>query len=245
MRSLFREANQFSDLDQMRKDVATYLDSPTDARSALRRIKPEFFISGFAIAQLLTEVDEALDDYFDDGLKAYYRKRIERFIERHQLPYRLDLNPLKLTLLLTGEIETLYQALDSKAAANEAIREALIAFEHAWERQSTEWSPINAKAAIRQAVLLAENMLVAADGRANEFYQALQNMRRENRFPSNDFANIFDRAYTFANTYPNIRHGGDARLVKRELRKEDIMLSALVFFGLSACAHDLYAEQQA
>jgi hypothetical protein len=117
-------------------------------------------------------------------------------------------------------------------------------FENAWERQSTDWSQINAKEAIRTASLLAENMLVSASGgRENEFTRALNAMRNGNRFPSNDFANIFDRAYTFANTYPNIRHPGNAACVRRELRKEDTILSALVFVGLSACAHNLCADE--
>jgi hypothetical protein len=116
-------------------------------------------------------------------------------------------------------------------------------FEDAWERQSIDSSQINAKAAIRTASLLAENVLVAASGgRENEYTHALNRMRRENRFPSNDFANIFDRAYTFANTYPNIRHPGDEASVRRVLRKEDELLSALVFVGLSACAHDLCTD---
>lgn len=64
-------------------------------------------------------------------------------------------------------------------------------------------------------------------------------MRNGNPFPSNEFANIFDRAYTFANTYPNIRHPGNQAVVKRDLRKQDAVLAALIFVGLSACAHDL------
>ena len=67
-------------------------------------------------------------------------------------------------------------------------------------------------------------------------------MRVGNCFPSNEFANIFARAYTFANTYPNIRYPGNAATVRRELRKEDAILSALLFIGLSACAHDLCTE---
>jgi hypothetical protein len=124
------------------------------------------------------------------------------------------------------------------------LQEALAAFENAWDRQSVDWSQINAKEAIRTASLLAENMLVSAsNGRDNEFSRALTRMRNGNRFPSNDFANIFDRAYTFANNYPNIRHPGDAACVKRDLRKEDAVLSALVFIGLSACVHDLCGEE--
>ena len=57
-----------------------------------------------------------------------------------------------------------------------------------------------------------------------------------------NFANIFDRAYTFANTYPNIRHTGNQGCVRRELRREDALLSALLFVGLSACAHDLCTQ---
>jgi hypothetical protein len=69
-------------------------------------------------------------------------------------------------------------------------------------------------------------------------------MRTDNRFPSNDFANIFDRAYTFANNYPNIRHFGNADCVCRDLRKEDTLLAALVFVGLYGCLHDLGADIQ-
>jgi hypothetical protein len=93
------------------------------------------------------------------------------------------------------------------------------------------------------ASLLAENMLVSApNGRDNEFSRALTRMRNGNRFHSNDFASIFDRAYTFANNYPNIRHPGGAGCVKRDLCKEDAVLSALVFVGLSGCVHNLWAD---
>ena len=244
LRPVFVDADQFADLDRMRQDVATFLDSPADARGALWRIKPEFFIDGFAIAYLFAEIDEALNDYVDEDLKSYYHSRIERFIDRHQLPYRLDLNPLKLTPLLTSEIEALYQALRNRVGANENLREALAAFENAWERQANDWNQINAKAAIREAVLLAESMLISAsNGGANEFNRVLQTMRHENRFPSDDFVNIFDRAYAFANNYPNIRHHGNINRVRRDLRREDTILSALVFIGLSACAHDLCGDR--
>jgi hypothetical protein len=68
-------------------------------------------------------------------------------------------------------------------------------------------------------------------------------LRNANRFPSNDFANIFDRAYTFANNYPNIRHPGDANCLKRDLRKEDAIVCALVFVALSGCVHNLCADE--
>ena len=142
------------------------------------------------------------------------------------LPYRMDREPLKLTPLLHGDVEGLYRTLRAKAEADERLREALSAFESAWERQSTDWSQISAKDAIRTASLFAENVLVSAsNGRANDFTRALTRMRSENRFPSNDFANIFDRAYIFANNYPNIRHFGNADCVCRELRKEDTLLA--------------------
>jgi hypothetical protein len=84
---------------------------------------------------------------------------------------------------------------------------------------------------------------LASNGRENDFGRALARMRNGNRFPSNDFANIFERAYTFANNYPNIRHPGDSACVRRNLRQEDAVLSALVFVGPSACAHDLCADE--
>jgi hypothetical protein len=243
MRPIFVDAGRIASLDQLRADVDTFLDLPEDARSALRRIKPEFFTSGRAIAMLFSEVHEALQEYENPELTAYYSKRLGRFLTSHTVPYRLNFAPLKLTPLLHGEVDALYQALRAKAGENEGLEEALSAFENAWERQSIDWSQINAKDAIRTASLLAENMLVTASGgRDSEYTRALNRMRNENRFPSNDFANIFDRAYTFANTYPNIRHTGNQGCVRRELRKEDTLLSALLFLGLSACAHDLCTE---
>jgi hypothetical protein len=243
MRPIFLDAGRVALLDQLRADVDTFLDLPEDARAALRRIKPEFFAGGRAIALLFSEVHEALEEYENPALTEYYVTRLRRFLTSHRLPYRLTLAPLKITPLLHGEMDSLYQSLLAKAGANEGLAEALSAFEDAWERQSVDWSQINAKDAIRTASLLAENVLVTASGgRDNEYTRALDRMRNENRFPSNDFANIFARAYTFANTYPKIRHMGNQTCVRRELRKEDALLSALVFIGLSACAHDLCAD---
>ena len=164
---------------------------------------------------------------------------MERFLERHLLPYRIDREPLKLTPLLHGEVDDLYRVLRARATADEKLKEALSVFESAWERHSTDWSQINAKDVIRTASLFAESALVSAsNGSGNDFTRALSRMRTDNRFPSNDFANIFDRAYTFANNYPNIRHFGNAGCVCRELRKEDTLLAALVLVGLYGCIHN-------
>lgn len=244
-RQIFIEAGRIPGLDKLTTDVARFLDLPADARAALRRVRPEFFTGGRAIAFLFAEIDEALAEYDNPVLMRAYRDRLRRFLDRHTLPYRLDLQPIRLTPLLHSEVDSLYRVLREKAGANAGLQEALTAFENAWERQSAEWTQINAKEAIRTASLLAENMLVAAsNGNETEFTRALNRMRNGNRFPSNDFANIFDRAYTFANTYPNIRHPGNAACVRRDLRREDAILSALVFVGLSACAHNLCANEE-
>jgi len=244
MTSIFVGQGCFGALDTLRADAARYLDSVADAKAALRRIKPQFFLSGRAIAALFVDVFVALQEYGSPALEQAYHAALARFINHHALPYRLDLEPFRLTPLLHGEIDDLYGVLRSRVAADPNLQEALSAFENAWERQSMEWSQINAKEAIRTASLLAENMLVAASaGQENEFSRALTRMRNANRFPSNEFANIFDRAYTFANTYPNIRHPGNQAIVRRDLRREDAVLSALVFVGLSACAHDLCQDE--
>lgn len=244
--AIFVEAGQYRALDALRADAATYLDSVADARAALRRIKPQFFLDGHAIAIFLADIAVALEEYDSPDLETGYRSRLEQFVKRHALPYRLDQAPLRLMPLLHGEIDDLYRKLLLQAGRTPQLQEALAGFENAWHRQSADWSQINAKEAIRTASLLAENMLVSASaGRANEFTRALTGMRNGNRFPSNDFANIFDRAYTFANTYPNIRHPGNQNVVRRDLRREDAVLAALVFVGLSACAHDLFEDAHA
>lgn len=242
MAAIFVEAGHYPALDALRADAATYLDSVADARTALRRIKPEFFIGGRAIANLLADVAMALEEYGSPDLEASYRTRLEQFVKRHALPYRLDVAPLRLVPLLHGEVDDLYRSLLTRAAASRQppVARGTRRFRKAWVRQSVDWSQINAKEAIRTASLLAENMLVSASaGQENEFSWALTRMRNGNRFPSNEFANIFDRAYTFANTYPNIRHLGNQAVVRRDLRRQDAVLAALVFVGLSACAHDL------
>ncbi len=238
IRQIFVGTGKLPALDGLRADVATFLDLPRDARTALRRIRPQFFTGGRAIALLLSEIDEALRAYDDAELSRYFGDRAERFLARHVLPYRLDREPLKLTPLLHGEVDELYRTLRARATADERLREALSAFESAWERHSTDWSQINAKDVIRIASLFAESALVSvSNGNTNDFTRALSRMRTDNRFPSNDFANIFDRAYSFANNYPNIRHFGNADCVCRELRKEDTLLAALVFVGLYGCLH--------
>lgn len=240
MAAIFVDAGRYPALDALRADAATFLDSVEDARTALRRIKLQFFVGGRGIAILLADIAIALEEYGSPDLEAVYRTRLEQFLERHALPYRLDAAPLRLIPLLHGELDDLYRGLLARTAVSPQLQEALAGFENAWHRQSIDWNQINAKEAIRTASLLAENMLVSASaGQENEFGRALTRMRNGNRFPSNEFANIFDRAYTFANTYPNIRHPGNQAVVRRDLRREDAVLAALVFFGLSACAHDL------
>jgi len=240
MRRLFHVPGTNDALDRLLADRDTFIDSSTDARAALTRTKPDFFLNGRAVGTLLSEIPDALSEYENAELNTFYIQRLERFIEKHMLPYRLDTNPVKLTPLLPGEIDRLYRKLMSKAADVAGLREALEAFEDAWDRQALDWGQINAKDAIRAAYLLAEGSVIMANGnRRNEYGQALALMRHEDRFPNNDFANIFDRAATFVNQYPNIRHQGNAAGVKRDLKREDAILSALVFIGLSACADDL------
>jgi len=237
---IFVEPGLHATLDTLRKDVANYIDRPEDARLALKKIKPTFFLHDRAITVVISEIAAELREYDNASLDTAYRNSIGRFIRRHSLSYRLDSTPLRLVPLLYGELEKLYLDLRERAETDPNIQEALAAFENAWDRQALEWTQLNAKAAIQTASLLAEHMLVSASqGREREFSKALVAMRKDDRFPSNDFANIFDRAYTFANNYPNIRHPGDPNCVKRELQREDTILAALVFLGLSACAHKL------
>lgn len=240
MRRILQPQGTYAALDQLLADRDTFIDSAIDARNALARIKPDFFLNGRAVGHFLSELPDALAEYDNPALNAYFVERLERLIEKHMLPYRLDANPMKLTPLLPAELDRIYRVLKEKVAADVRLREALEAFEDAWDQQSADWTQINAKEAVRRASLLAENALVSASqGTENEFSRALARMRNQNRFPSNDFANIFDRAYTFVNNYPNIRHPGNPACVRRDLRREDALLSALVFVGLSACADDL------
>lgn len=227
-------------LDAVRADIARIIDRAEDARVALSRIKASNFIDDRAIAIYLADVAVAFAEYDNADLTGAYQSRVVGFLACHCIPYRVVENPFRLIPLLGRDVDALYDDLRTRAATSPHIAEALAAFELAWARHSSEWSQINAKDAIRTASLLAENVLVSEMvGLENEFTRSLGRMRREARFPSNEFANIFDRAYTFANTYPNIRHPGDGDVVKRDLQKEDALLAAIVFVGLSACAHNL------
>jgi hypothetical protein len=93
MSQIFVEAGRVPALDKLRADVATSLDLPADARSALSRVRPQFFTGGRAIAVLLSEIAVALEEYGSADLELAYRTRLERFIQRHTLPYRLDVAP--------------------------------------------------------------------------------------------------------------------------------------------------------
>jgi hypothetical protein len=80
---IFVEPGKVPALDGLRGDVATFLDLPSDARSALRRIKPEFFIGGRAIAVLLSDIAIALQGYDSPELNQAYKDRLARFLQRH------------------------------------------------------------------------------------------------------------------------------------------------------------------
>ena len=53
---IFVEPGRVPALDKLRGDIATYLDLPADARSALRRVRAQFFTGGPAIAVLLSDI---------------------------------------------------------------------------------------------------------------------------------------------------------------------------------------------
>ena len=99
--------------------------------------------------------------------------------------------------LLHGEVDDLYRAVRIRAATDARLQEALAALENAWERQSVDSSQFNAKEAIRTASFGGKYASFRF-----EFSRALGRMRIGNRFPGDDFANIFDRAYDFANIIP-------------------------------------------
>lgn len=105
MAQILLDQGQDAALDVLRGDVATYLDSPDDARMALRRIRPSFFRSGRAVGIALSDISTALREYSNSALDEAYRRRIEAFLERHGLPYRLDVTPLRLLPLLHGDVD--------------------------------------------------------------------------------------------------------------------------------------------
>ena len=80
MRQIFVEAGRYTPLDKMRADVATFLDFPKDAKTAIKQIKPEYFIGDYAIALLFSEIDEGLRAAYDNPeLTRYYCDRLESF----------------------------------------------------------------------------------------------------------------------------------------------------------------------
>lgn len=70
MATIFVDAGQYPVLDALRGDAATYLDSVADARSALRKIRPQFFVSGRAIVILLADIAVVLEEYGSPNLEA-------------------------------------------------------------------------------------------------------------------------------------------------------------------------------
>ena len=81
MRQIFVEAGRFNPLDKMRKDAATFLDLPNDAKTALRKIKPEYFFADQAVALLFAEIDEALHTQVGHHLKKEHANSIPYGIE--------------------------------------------------------------------------------------------------------------------------------------------------------------------
>jgi len=241
MRRLFHAAGANEALDRLLADRDTFIDSSTDARTALTRTKPEFFLNGRSVGLLLSEIPDALTEYDNADLNLFYEQKLQRFIEKHMLPYRLDTNPMRLTPLLPADLEAKYHALRKRIDGDVHLSAALRSFENAWSRQSEEWDQENGGRAILCAIQLAEGVSKAATGNQDEtFGQVLNRLIRDNRFPSNHLSSILQKAYDFTNKYPNIRHvPGEPACVKRELMPADALVSALVLIGFSGVFHDM------
>ena len=241
MRRILQQQGVHTSLDQVLADRDTYIDSATDARTALARIKPSFFLSGRAVAQFLAELPEAFGEYDNPLLTQAYTDRLGAFVDKHMLPYRLDINPVRLTPLFPADLETHYRRLKDRIKDDAHLSAALRSFENAWNKQKDEWDQENGGRAILSAVQLAEGVSKAATGNQDETLgKALSRMVKENRFPSNNMSAILQNAYDFTNKYPNIRHvPGDPSCVRRELLPADVLVSALVFVGFSGVFHDI------
>lgn len=241
MRRILQPQGTHVALDQLLADRDTFIDSATDARNALARIKPGYFLNGRAVGHFLSELPDALAEYDNQSLSDYYVERLRRFIEKHMLPYRLDTNPVKLTPLISADLEIRYRALTERIEADIHLRAALRSFENAWSKQGEMWDQDNARLAIRAAVDLAEGVSKAATGNQDQTLGlVISRLNQESKVPCKHFTGILQKAYDFTNKYPNIRHvPGEPDCVKRELMPADALVSALVLVGFSGAFHDM------
>jgi len=241
MRRILEPQGTHDTLDQLLADRDTYIDSANDARSALGRIKPDHFLNGRAVGHFLSELPDALAEYENPALNDYYIERLDRFIEKHMLPYRLDTNPVKLTPLLSADLDASYRAMRHRVDGDVHLRAALRSFENAWSKQGEEWNQESARLAIRAAVDLAEGVSKAATGNQDQTLGlVISRLNQESRVPCKYFSGILQKAYDFTNKYPNIRHvPGEPDCVKRELVPADALVSALVLVGFSGVFHEM------
>jgi hypothetical protein len=241
MRRILQPQGTYNTLDQLLADRDTFIDSATDARNALARIKPDYFLNGRAVGHFLSELPDAFAEYENPALSDYYVERLYRFIEKHMLPYRLDTNPVKLTPLLSADLDASYRAMRNRVEDDVHLRAALRSFENAWSKQGEEWDQESARLAIRAAVDLAEGVSKAATGNQDQTLGLVINrLNQESRVPCKYFSGILQKAYDFTNKYPNIRHvPGEPDCVKRELVPADALVSALVLVGFSGVLHEM------
>lgn len=241
MRRILQSQGNYDALDQLLADRDTFIDSAADARNALARIKPNYFLNGRAVGHFLSELPDALAEYDNPALNDYFVERLRSFIEKHMLPYRLDTNPVKLTPLLPADMDASYRAMRDRIDGDVHLRAALRSFENAWSRQDEEWDQDSARLAIRAAVDLAEGVSKAATGNQDQTLgHVINRLNRDNRVPCHHFTGILQKAYDFTNKYPNIRHvPGEPECVKRELSPADALVSALVLVGFSGVFHEM------
>lgn len=237
----FVPASADGELARALADPASAIDSLADARRFLQIIDPEDFVGPQQIARFLADLEIELREYENEEVNAYLKEKITQLISRHRLPYRLRFDPVRFSPLLPAEVETLYLRLHARASANEVLAEAVRQFERTWADHISEWSHDAGRDAIGAAVNLAEAMARdAVNHRENTLGTAVGRMKRERKFPSNEFGSIIDKVYAFASDYPNMRHGGGPGVnVKRNLIKPDALLAACLMVSFAGSVHEM------
>lgn len=229
----------------------TLRNDPEAAANFFEQLSGRRFVSERHATRALERVDLALDESYPPTVAARFRALIKGFVKRHGLHYRLA-EPLSFRPNVAGIFCGLVSQLQEIGEVDQHFGQLFSECEEAFDDLRDRPSEARIKSCIAKqmnvAEALARNHCLANHIEVRQFRNgqevvvpnpALSAMLHElHTWPHTGVKNSLRNYYTFTNSYPGIRHPGDARAALRPLGLRDAIAGLVLTLGFAAYLTD-------
>jgi hypothetical protein len=227
---LFRELNASLATPKSIEVLADITDSPAQAKSAFRKVKPRHLKGEKALVSFLEWVSDVLADLGGEALSNEYFSLLDAFLTHFSLRYELR-RPCLLCPTLTGVFARHFSNLKLVANGDPHLSTLLGEFETSIRDLRSDRSETRLKTCIQKQVNLLEALGRNCPGVTGTEIGPICD--QVGSWPHNALKASLKSVYGFASDYPGIRHGGTPASAIRALEIRDLVAVAIALTGFA------------